>query len=71
MVGGGVFPQPDGKLLAVVDQHRAEAHQLLIELRQGGQQVRPLISVPQNTGLVVIGPVILRQSGGISGSQLT
>ena len=37
MVNGGILVQPDGKLLSVVNKHRAEPHQPLIEIRQSRQ----------------------------------
>ena len=71
VVEGGVLVQPDGELMPVVDEHRAEAHQPLIEIRQRRQQVRPLFRVPEDAGLVLVGPVVLGQRRGISGAQLT
>ena len=71
MVNGGILIQPDGELLPVMNEYRAEAHQPLIEIRQRRQQVRPLLAVPQDTGLVVIGPVIGGEGRGVPGTKLT
>ena len=57
-------------LAAVVDQHCAETDHPLVEVRQQLQEIRPLLTVPQNAGLVVIEPVVLRQSGRVSRPQL-
>ena len=46
MMNGGILIQPDGKLLAVMDEHRTEPHQPLIKIRQSRQQVGPLLRVP-------------------------
>ena len=53
-----------------MDEHRAESDQLLVELRQHLQKVRPLLAVPQDPGLVVQGPAVRGQGGGIPGPQL-
>ena len=70
MMAGGIPIQRLGKLLAVVDQHRAEADHPLVEIRQQIQEIRPLVAVPQDAGLVLIEPVILRQGRRVAGPQL-
>ena len=65
-----VFPQPQGELMAVVNQHRTVSHQPLIELRQRVQQVWPLLRIPENPGLVLIRPMILSKRLRVSWPQL-
>ena len=66
-----ILSQGLGKLGPVMDQNGAEAHHLLVEIRQGGQQVRPLFAVPEDAGLVLVEPVVLRERRGIPGAKLT
>ena len=70
VVAGGVAVQRLGELLAVVDQNCPEADHPLVEVRQQLQEIRPLVAVPQDAGLVLIEPVILRQGGRVPGPQL-
>ena len=67
MVNCRVLSQCPGELGPVMDQHRTEAYHLLIEVRQCGQQVRPLLTVPEDAGFMVIKPSVRCESGGISG----
>ena len=69
-MGRGVPAQSLGKLGPVMDQHGSQMHQLGIELRQGVEQVRVILCVPENPGFMLIGPGIGRQSLGIPGPQL-
>ena len=70
MVAGGIALQRLRELPAVVDQHCAETNHPFVKVRQQLQEIRPLLTVPQNAGLVVIEPVVLRQSGRVSRPQL-
>ena len=54
MVAGGIAVQRLRELPAIVDQHCAETDHPLVEVRQQLQEIRPLLTVPQNAGLVVI-----------------
>ena len=70
MVASGIAVQRLRELPAVVDQHCAETNHPFVKVRQQLQEIRPLLTVPQNAGLVVIEPVVLRQSGRVSRPQL-
>ena len=70
MVKGGVFRQAQAELVAVGNQDRAKAYHLFVELRQSRKQIRPLTEIPKNPGLLLPGPLIGRQGGGIPGPEL-
>ncbi|CAN4012763.1 DUF1836 domain-containing protein, partial [Dysosmobacter welbionis] len=70
MVASGIAVQRLRELPAVVDQHCAETNHPFVKVRQQLQEIRPLLTVPQNAGLVVIEPMVLRQSGRVSRPQL-
>ena len=65
VVDGGVLRQTPGKLGPVVDHHRSHLHHPLAEVRQRRQQVRPLLGVPEDAGLVFMGPVVLGEGRGV------
>ena len=54
----------------VADQHRAHTAQPLVEIRQHLQKLGMLLTVPEDTGLVLMEPGVLRQRLGIPGSKL-
>ena len=71
VVKGGILRQTPGKLGPVVDHHRSHLHHPLAEVRQRRQQIRPLLGVPEDAGLVFMGPVVLGKRRGIPGAELT
>ena len=70
VVQGRCLRQAEAELVPVLDQHGPQADHLLVELRQGGKQVRPLANVPENPGFLLPGPLVARQGGGVPGAEL-
>ena len=70
MDGGGRLPELFHKVGTVVDEHRPGLGHAERELVQGLQERRLLLAVPQNPGLVLVEPLVLRQGLGVAGPQL-
>lgn len=71
MDGGGALVQTPDKVGPVVDHQRTRLGHTQVEVVQRVQQGGVVRPVPQNAGLMLVQPVVLRQGGGISGPQLT
>ncbi len=54
----------------VADEHRSHLAQPPVKVGQGVQQLRILVTVPEDAGLVFIQPPVFRQGLGIPGPQL-
>ena len=54
----------------IADEHRSHLAQPPVKVGQGVQQLRILVTVPEDAGLVFIQPPVFRQGLGIPGPQL-
>ena len=68
--GGGVPGQEVREPGPVVDEHRPRLRHAAVEVRQGGQKVRPVRAVPQEPGFVLMEPLVLREGRGVPGPEL-
>ena len=70
MDGGGVLPQPLDEVGPVVNYNSSGLGHAKVKVIQGVQHRGFFRPVPQDTGLVVIEPMILRQSLDVPGPEL-